>query len=380
MRTERKPEAEERFILSIDGGGMRGVIPCRILSTLSEMLEKLGDKRPLADHFDLIAGTSTGGLIALALTAPVEKSGLPRSDAEPTFAYEDDKQSFLQRLMKKPVTKHPVGMLPRGVDMNAIRTLYHEWGPRIFGKKSSWLFGSLFDSKYDEGSLEQVLQDMFGDIPLSEAVIPVLAMSYDIKEPGRPMPLVSRDSHGFLFREAARATSAAPTYFNPLSVKDRQTGEDLLLVDGAVVANNPVLYAVREARMLYPNARTFHILSLATRQPALHFTFGSKSGVFGWLDPSQGAPIQKVFSTAQEQTASTIVTTIRGIDYVRLQGELKVPYRMDVYDKEALESLGEDAERMIESNKDELERYAKLLSERTRFDQLKLEAIPPVIG
>ena len=56
--------AEERFILAIDGGGMRGIIPAYILSRLSAMLKAEGDTRPLYSHFDLAAGTSTGALIA----------------------------------------------------------------------------------------------------------------------------------------------------------------------------------------------------------------------------------------------------------------------------------------------------------------------------
>lgn len=70
----REGKAQERYILCIDGGGMRGVIPSYLLAKFSECLIQEGDSRPLVDHFDLIAGTSTGGIIALALTCPAEKA------------------------------------------------------------------------------------------------------------------------------------------------------------------------------------------------------------------------------------------------------------------------------------------------------------------
>ena len=63
-------EPEERFILSIDGGGIRGIIPAIILARLAQDLKGLGDDRPLYSHFDLVAGTSTGALLSLGITLP----------------------------------------------------------------------------------------------------------------------------------------------------------------------------------------------------------------------------------------------------------------------------------------------------------------------
>lgn len=68
-RRVEKKVAKERFILCLDGGGMRGIIPATLLMHIEQLLHSMGDERPLYSHFDLIAGTSTGGLIALALTS-----------------------------------------------------------------------------------------------------------------------------------------------------------------------------------------------------------------------------------------------------------------------------------------------------------------------
>ena len=60
-------------VLSIDGGGIRGIIPCMILEKIQEELIKEGKKGSLSDHFNLMSGTSTGGIIALGLSLPDKK-------------------------------------------------------------------------------------------------------------------------------------------------------------------------------------------------------------------------------------------------------------------------------------------------------------------
>ncbi|MDD7200830.1 MAG: patatin-like phospholipase family protein [Sphaerochaetaceae bacterium] len=376
-RQPKGKRPQERYILCIDGGGMRGVIPCYLLAKLDEMLKALGDQRPLAEHFDLVAGTSTGGLIALALTIPLAKSGFSQDESEQCLVYRPKEQSWMQRLLHKPVIEEAVGAFPRTATIQEISNLYRVNGKRIFPKRQSRLFGSFFTDKYDVGPLEEFLKEKFLDTPLSDAVVPVLATSYNIAESGRPFVFTSRDSHQFLFREAGRATSAAPTYFKPATMTDRVTGEPLMLIDGGLVANNPVLYALQEARKLYPDCVTFHILSLATRQPEIHVEMNGNTGMVAWLDPSQGAPIQRILSTAQEQTSSSIIRSIRGVDYVRVEGQLTTRYKLDETANEALDTLQDDAEAMFKNHKEELERYVRMLSQRTDFDQLKLDPIPP---
>lgn len=359
---------------------MRGVIPTLLLSRLAELLEARGDSRPLADHFDLIAGTSTGGLIALALTVPLARSGFPQETGERSTVTRTLPRSWWERICRRSAREEAVGLLPEVVGMDTIRNLYHRIGTRIFPAHSGRFFASLFSDKYDVAPLEGLLADLFKDVPLKDAVVPVMTTSYNLLDPARPYLFTSRDSHGYLFREAGRATSAAPTYFRPAFLTDRQTGEEVALVDGGVVANNPVLYAYREARKLYPSCRTFHILSLATRCPRLNLTGAGKSGLMGWADPTQGFPFQKVVSTAAEQTASTILSSIPGVDYVRVEGPLTTSYKLDETSEEALKALEADGERMFAAKREEVERYADLLAARTTFDQLVLDPLPPATG
>jgi len=367
--------AQERYILCIDGGGMRGVIPSYMLGKLAELLVAQGDLRPLADHFDLIAGTSTGGIIALGLACPPDKCSIGSDGASPSYAYESVKQTFFQKLTKKPVQYRKLGVLPPSVDIKRISSLYREYGKTIFPKKQSLLFGSLFIDKYDCEPLEAFLQDFFKDTPLSEATVPVMAMSYDISKSGRPFPLCSKDSHQFLFWEAARATSAAPTYFHPAFFTDRENGENLVLLDGGVVANNPVLYAYQEARALYPDCTRFHILSLSTGKAELNLQISKNTGVIGWLDPSQGAPIQKILNTAQTQSADAFARNNPDISYYRIGRALKNSYKMDITTDEAINEMLAEAEDMYAEKQSDMETYAAMLSRRTVFDQLALKPL-----
>src|SRR3954454_7859950 len=129
-------------VLSVDGGGIRGVIPAMLLADLEERTGK-----PTGELFDLIAGTSTGGIIALALTVPGDDGG------------------------------------PRGA-ANDLVDLYLTEGPRIFHHSIGQMFESglgLLDEKYDAAPLEQALEDYLGETRVSEAVTDVMVASYDLE-------------------------------------------------------------------------------------------------------------------------------------------------------------------------------------------------------
>ncbi|GKF07919.1 acyl transferase/acyl hydrolase/lysophospholipase, partial [Tanacetum coccineum] len=89
-------------VLSIDGGGIRGLIPAIILEFLETELQKLdGPEARIADYFDIIAGTSTGGLITAMLTAPDNKVPNDKNtNKRPLFAAKDIKEFYLQNCPK----------------------------------------------------------------------------------------------------------------------------------------------------------------------------------------------------------------------------------------------------------------------------------------
>ncbi len=330
LRSYRKKRAEkrlreDRYILSLDGGGMRGVIPATILEYIAIFFDNHADKRPLCSHFDLIAGTSTGGLIALALSS----------------AYE---------------TKQIV-------------ELYLEHGHIIFPKGSSFLqlnmLGQLFSQKYDDLSFNNLLKEIFEEAPLQALLSPTMVVTYDYTN-NRPYLLSSYDTPKTLVRTAARATSAAPTYFAPTTVYDEELKHQISLIDGGVIANNPVLYAYREAKKLYPDAKRFHILSLSTGGVAPPKIEAGKgiNGMIGWLDPAKGTPIYRIYANSQMQTADEIAFAIDDLEYIRVDGTLEHKVKLDETDPLILSKMIAWANEIYRENRVKIEAFCKPLVQR----------------
>jgi len=200
-------------ILTLDGGGIRGIVPCAILAEIERRLGK-----PIAQMFDLMAGTSTGGIIACGLNVPH-----PNQPGQPKFS------------------------------ATALGELYEKNGAQIFKKQGGVFSGmsALFEESFTHTGLEELLKDYFGDTELRQTFTDLLVTSYDI-EHRKPFYFLSRlaksnpETENFLLRDIARSTSAAPTYFepNPLPWTDDNI---LALVDGGVFANNPSMLAYAEA-------------------------------------------------------------------------------------------------------------------------------------
>ncbi|MCD6390207.1 MAG: patatin-like phospholipase family protein [Desulfobulbaceae bacterium] len=207
----------ERFqILSLDGGGIKGLFSAAVLALLEEDLDL-----HIADHFDLIVGTSTGGIIALALG---------------------------------------MGMRPR-----EIVRFYVDKGPEIFAGNRLFGIKHFVHSKYDSDSLKDALKECFGERRLADSVKRLVIPSYNIGEDD--VYLFKTPHHERLRRDykvpvwkVALATSAAPTYFPACKEIDHSR-----LVDGGVWVNNPTMVGVVEAvSMLDVPLGAIRVLSLGT--------------------------------------------------------------------------------------------------------------------
>lgn len=271
-----------RLILSIDGGGIRGLIPALVLAELEQRLKAAGKKGPLAGRFDLIAGTSTGGIIAAGLTCPATKGGktpvCTAADLVDFYADEGDAifdQSFFNRL----------------------RSILNPAG--------------LFDEKYDARPLEQALRKRLGDIPLSKALTTVVLTAYDIERREAVYMTNGPSSSGepsddYLFWEAARATSAAPTYFETALISNLTKKRTEALVDGGVFANDPSLGAVVEAKKQQWAEKDLVIVSLGTGENIRSFNYAEARnwGALSWISPSKGSPILSVLMHGQATTVA----------------------------------------------------------------------------
>lgn len=242
--------AVTRRVLSLDGGGIRGILEARYLEAIEAAAQQ-----PASKIFDVISGTSTGGLIALGLTMP--------KDGKPLFTA----AQLVEFYQKKGNT-----------------IFYTSW--------PKWLNRGLTGPRYDESSLEGELQAMFGETTmLSQALIPVLVTAYNLgTESGLLFWSVDAKEHketlDFPVWKVGRATSAAPTFFKPLEVEyPSGTGHKVLLVDGGLFRNNPSLFAYLKAKEIYPNDE-IEVYSFGTGRAVKPVNAKSSAqGSAQWLSP-----------------------------------------------------------------------------------------------
>lgn len=289
--------ATPRRILSLDGGGVRGAFSAAFLAELEASAD-----RPIGEYFDLVAGTSTGGIIAAGLGA-----GL------------------------------------RALD---ILELYFTMARRVFRKGRGLLSLLALETKYDNASLREVLTSHMGHKTLAQSQARLLIPAYDVgarrgvlmKTPHCPDYV--RDGRRALV-DVAVATAAAPTYF-PI-VRDTFGAS---LVDGGVFANNPSVLALTEA-VFKLNWRTEDIRLLSV---------GTTRGVAAVIPPRGGLlrwrkRVIDVFIQSQDWTANGIVTLALGMDSVeRIDPEIPGEgYALDdIAALGALAQLGrEEARRLL---------------------------------
>jgi len=224
-------------ILAIDGGGMRGLFPAGILSRLEEAY---GIR--IADCFDLVVGTSTGGIIALGLG--------------------------------------------KGLKPFEIEEFYLDKGPRIFAGADSVLRGlsQIREVKYDSGPLQRELQECFGETALGESEKRLVITSYDIENDDVRLIKTAhherlRNDYKLPMWQVGLATSAAPTFFSACkAIKNAR------LVDGGVWANNPSMVGLTEAvSLLEIPLADICILSIGTSWELKHRSDDlDDAGAWGW--------------------------------------------------------------------------------------------------
>ncbi len=326
-------------ILSLDGGGIRGIISGQILVALEKKLKKKSknSKATIANFFDLVAGTSTGGILACLYLCP-----------------------------KKPGSTQAKFSASEAVD------LYLERGDEIFDI-SLWhrisSGGGLTDEKYSADELEEALEDYFGDLKLSQLLKPCVVTSYDIRRRRayffRQHRAKKSARFDFLVKDVARATSAAPTYFEVARVKS-DTSIPYPLVDGGVFANNPALCAYAEARNLNgkPTAKDMFLLCLGTGkiEKPYHYKEAKDWGLVEWVKPVLDIIMSGVAETVHFQLQQIYNAVGKPDQYVRIEPDLlDASPEMDDASIENLNALKVAGQACAEENDDLLERVADQL-------------------
>jgi len=320
-------------ILSIDGGGIRGIIPGTILKYIETQIQQKTNNPDarIADYFDLIAGTSTGGILALALLCPGENN-------------------------------RPKYSASQAVDFYTTR------GEEIFSV-STWdkikNLGGLLDERFPSESLERVFKDYFDGINLSDLVKPCLITAYDIENREEIFfnkANAHEKSRDFKVIDIARATSAAPTYFEAARIGNID-GTKHPMIDGGVFANNPAMCALVEATKFKPVPRLdeIFVLSLGTghdvkNEEKLTFDKIKDWGMGSWVKPLIDILMTANSHTVHYQLKKIFQNTGQTKRYFRMQTELiSADSDMGNASPKNIQALISDAENFMKNNKSMLD-------------------------
>ena len=272
-----------KYLLSLDGGGVRELATVTFLANLEKALGE-----PLYKKFDFFIGTSAGAITAMALSiAKMNGDNLLQLWSEETF----------EKILDSSLWDSKLGLMQ-------------------------------INPKYDGKGKTQVLTEYFGSLKLGDASGDLAIVSYDIEE-RKPLLLTSYGNSNISAIDAGHASSAAPIYYPTARVGNRY------LIDGGIVANNPVLHGYAEVKKLYPNSNV-KILSVGTglNKRPLKGKASQKWGLIGWL-------MHDLFGLMLESSLDhEIATEIIGKDYIRVNSPLgKVNRRLDDNNKRNLDNI-----------------------------------------
>ncbi|KAK3231442.1 hypothetical protein Dsin_003323 [Dipteronia sinensis] len=336
-------------VLSIDGGGIRGIIPATLLAFLESELQKLdGEQARLADYFDVISGTSTGGLVTAMLTCPNDQN-------RPLFAAKDIKDFYLAHCPKIFPQDNTFGYLP-----------------------FSSMFKSLAGPKYDGKYLHSIVKEKLRDVRLHQTLTNVVIPTFDIK---KLQPIIfstynvkKNPSTDALLSDISIGTSAAPTYLpaHNFETVDISTGKKRTfdLIDGGVAANNPTLVAISEvtkeitrgSAAFLPIKPTdyarFLVISLGTGSPKTEEKYDAlksgKWGLLGWLTAESSTPLIDVFMQSSSDMVDFHISTVFQAlhsekNYLRIQDDTLSgdESSVDIATRENLDNLVRVGEKLL---------------------------------
>ena len=303
-------------ILSIDGGGAKGVLSASMLNKIEQLLPT-----PLIDYFDLYAGSSSGGIIALGLT---------NTNPESTTTY----------------------------TAKDIKNLFFNHASTIFSRTTFKFLRSLnniTEEKYSSTGLESTLTHYFHQKQLKDCLKPTIITAYELTN-RKPKFFKSFDSQDQAvdIKTIAQATSAAPSFFEPVEYKNKS------YIDGGIVANNPALCAYIEAKKQFPDAENIHVLSIGSGEfeEGIKHEDAKSWGLLGWsrhfIDIMLDGP-----NDAIDHQLNTL-TNYNNDRYLRLNPVIPKECRhIDNADKKNLKTLIEIGDQAVKSNEDKIKRFLK---------------------
>ncbi|MHB9148099.1 MAG: patatin-like phospholipase family protein [Candidatus Amoebophilus sp.] len=339
-----KPQTQEgtyRYILSLSGGGIRGVLEAYALSHIektlaAKILDHFADPDAsaptvrLGESFDLIVGTSTGAIISLAMRVLDPSTNRPRYDMETILGIYKVNGSKIFSVTHK-------------LEKKVRQALYHIHNPK---------------------ALESVLTDYFKEATLKDVMSPVLITAYDTNKNKRyffKSPEAKDDSSkNFYLKDVAMATSAPTTYLPPANIESMD-GTKYCFVDGAQASvNDPTFEAYKYAKDTLYKGSHFHIISLKTGFVAQRRSLASAAQWGGLL---KGAPatIDMLLVSNEEAAEDNVRSMI-----CERNNDTSTPLNFEI-DQEALDEM----DNATPENLDKLLNYAAKTIEQEKDRVLK---------
>tara|TARA_B100000767_G_scaffold96371_1_gene92606 strand:- start:124 stop:1059 length:936 start_codon:yes stop_codon:yes gene_type:complete len=295
---------EYKLVLSLDGGGVRGLATVIFLKEL----EKASGKK-IVDLFDFFIGTSAGGLNAMHLAInEIEVSELE------SFWSQDNLAMSMQSSF---------------------------WAKNFFLTTKP---------KYNNNSKTELLEQYFGNKLISDSNKPIAVLAYDV-ENRKPRVLSSYTDQNIKVTSAINASSAAPLYYPTVQIEDGSW-----LIDGSVVSNNPCLIGYNEARK-YFKTDNIKVFSVGTGRHLnnLDGEDSSKWGPFGWLT-------NDILGILLESHADhEILDDLIGKNYLRINSIAEnINWNLDDYSEENLANIKNMGHKWWEKHQDEVKSFLSL--------------------
>lgn len=345
-------------ILSIDGGGIRGVVPARVLQEIEERTGK-----PIAELFDMIGGTSTGAILAAGLTVP--------DDVNP----------------QKP--RHSA---------QELKNFYYTYGPKIFPELRFKSIRKLSSSAlYDPKPLEEALADKLGDYKMKDSLTHLLIPATDIKN-FRPVWIMhlkgQKDNSpegwsSMLMRDAVRASTTAPTYF-PSKYYSTTPNESMpnvthrhALIDGGFFAGNCMRRLMTQARKLAPPDAEIVVVHLGTGnvENSLSPEEFNKLGPIGMISKSNGNLLLSLVINMSLMDVANDIRDEIGDRFISFDGIIdeandkqSPTSTMDDASIRNLKALEKFAEKIIQDNNAEMDRLCDILKYRVFSEERHQES------
>jgi patatin-like phospholipase/acyl hydrolase len=323
-------------ILSIDGGGIRGIVPAVILARLEEILQQLSsnpDAR-LVDFFDFFAGTSTGSMIVAGLLAP-------NKDNRPSYSAKE------------------------------IVDLYFESADTIF--QDSLLqdiksVAGLLNVKYNPEGIESVFQQHFADTELKDLLKPTLIPAYDLSRGKnyffRQQKAKVSARHNYYLKDVLRSATSAITYFPPIQISTVDQSRQRCFIDGGIFANNPALSAYAEFHYHNPilHAKDTMMLSLGTGKQGVYLDCETTQnwGALEWREPADNLFTNAVSDANHYQLRAVYDNKP---NYLRLDAFFKDTDKssLDNTSKDYLDCLYCLGQEIVQNNKHAIKSFAQQL-------------------